>query len=513
VDGSTRAGKSSSCRSWLARSVQGLALSVLVAAVSAVASGTALGATARLPAKTCNYSAPVYFAVSVNPGTGITSMDFQFTYDAAVVRARALYRTPLTTSYSLTYDVSTPGVVTAHLTGGAPLSGNGDVVWVQLDPLGGSGTSTALTWVSASFNAGGIPASTINGSLSLVTPGTLISVPTAMYGNPGSNVSVFVHATAFTGGDSFDLDLAYDPAVVTATLVEKGPLAQPLTLAYNIGTPGIIRIALFGTQTVNGPGDLVKITFNVNGPLGSATPIDVTRGNINEGAIPTTLQAGLFTVCLTADADGDTYSACTGDCNDANPAVHPGAPDAICDGIDQNCDGTPDDGFAPQTTSCGVGACASSGTTSCTGGIPHDSCAPGSPAPEACNGADDDCNGAVDDVPVPTSVSGVMLIPQDVTTLVTWSGVANAASYDVVRGSLASLASSQGDFTVSTGLCVANDRVDIGVGDFPSPPTGDGFWYLVRGSNCGHPGTYDSGAPSQVGSRDVEISASPNACP
>ncbi|MBN2250607.1 MAG: hypothetical protein JW724_00850 [Candidatus Altiarchaeota archaeon] len=42
------------------------------------------------------------------------------------------------------------------------------------------------------------------------------------------------------------------------------------------------------------------------------------------------------------DDDGDGYSECTGDCNDANPAFHPGATDIACDSIDQNCNGFDD---------------------------------------------------------------------------------------------------------------------------------------------------------------------------
>jgi hypothetical protein len=45
------------------------------------------------------------------------------------------------------------------------------------------------------------------------------------------------------------------------------------------------------------------------------------------------------------------------------------------------------------------------------------------------------------------------------------------------------------------------------------PPAADGFWYLLRGLSCGGPGTYNESVPSQIGSRDTEISASPSSCP
>src|SRR5262249_1630456 len=162
--------------------------------------------------------------IIVSPGTGITSMDFTFSYDPAIVTARALYRTPLTTGWTLSYDVTTPGAVTVHLSSAAALSASGDVAWVKfdpVDPVGASG-SAALSGVSCSVNGGAIPSSPVNGSISLITPGTVISVPDSMQGSPGANVVVTVSATAFTGGDSFDIDLEFDPAVVTATLVEKG---------------------------------------------------------------------------------------------------------------------------------------------------------------------------------------------------------------------------------------------------------------------------------------------------
>ena len=73
------------------------------------------------------------------------------------------------------------------------------------------------------------------------------------------------------------------------------------------------------------------------------------------------------------DADTDGYSTCDGDCDDANPSIHPGATE-ICDGIDNNCSGTPDDGspavMCPpepyvSSTSCIAGECQ---ITSCYAG-------------------------------------------------------------------------------------------------------------------------------------------------
>jgi hypothetical protein len=40
------------------------------------------------------------------------------------------------------------------------------------------------------------------------------------------------------------------------------------------------------------------------------------------------------------DGDGDGYTPNQGDCNDADPDIHPNAPDPS-DGIDQDCDGDP----------------------------------------------------------------------------------------------------------------------------------------------------------------------------
>ena len=109
----------------------------------------------------------------------------------------------------------------------------------------------------------------------------------------------------------------------------------------------------------------------------------------------------------TADADGDGFDA-SEDCNDADATVNPGA-EEWCNGIDDNCDGSVDEGvleeFFVDADGDGhgdpdqpVAACAlpdghASAPTDC-----DDSDAAVSPdAAEVCNTRDDNCDGSVDE--------------------------------------------------------------------------------------------------------------------
>ncbi|MBU0984159.1 MAG: putative metal-binding motif-containing protein [candidate division Zixibacteria bacterium] len=54
--------------------------------------------------------------------------------------------------------------------------------------------------------------------------------------------------------------------------------------------------------------------------------------------------AGLFAAKFPAiDDDGDGYTETDGDCDDTDPSVNPGAIE-VCNGIDDNCDGSVDEG-------------------------------------------------------------------------------------------------------------------------------------------------------------------------
>lgn len=83
--------------------------------------------------------------------------------------------------------------------------------------------------------------------------------------------------------------------------------------------------------------------------------------------------------------------------------VPTGNPDTNCDGVDDDCNGTADDGYVPTGTSCGVGECAASGQLVCQDGLEVDTCIEGIPGLEdiatadTCSDTlDNDCDGLSD---------------------------------------------------------------------------------------------------------------------
>lgn len=107
--------------------------------------------------------------------------------------------------------------------------------------------------------------------------------------------------------------------------------------------------------------------------------------------------------CVDADTDGfGAGVGCAGpDCDDGRAEAHPGA-DELCNGLEDDCDEAVDEGCvcaAGETQPCGsdVGLCApgiqtcrADGTWGpCTGAV--------LPTGEVCNGEDDDCDGSPDD--------------------------------------------------------------------------------------------------------------------
>ena len=97
--------------------------------------------------------------------------------------------------------------------------------------------------------------------------------------------------------------------------------------------------------------------------------------------------------------------------------------------------------------------------------------------------------------------------------LLSWTALSGATTYDLVQGGLAALQGSHGNFQFATQACIADKTTGTSYTTVGTPSVGDGYWFIVRGANCGGKGTYNSGSPKQVGSRDSGIAASGNDCP
>jgi hypothetical protein len=164
--------------------------------------------------------------------------------------------------------------------------------------------------------------------------------------------------------------------------------------ACSTGLPGACSAGLTACRS----GDLVCV--------GSQQPRPEVCGNGQDDDCdgdPDAEDPDCIPVC--ADGDSDGYAVCAGgcrlagadrcgDCNDASPNVRPGVSEA-CNGVDDDCDGTRDEGNPGGGASCDSGqpgACRE-GTRRCTSG--QLVCEPDrDPSEEVCgSGGDEDCDG------------------------------------------------------------------------------------------------------------------------
>ena len=146
-------------------------------------------------------------------------------------------------------------------------------------------------------------------------------------------------------------------------------------------------------------------------PLAGATA-DTTCNGIDENCDGTADDGYVATAtsCGVGACSGNTglLNCVAGGTVDSCDPLAGATADTNCNGIDENCDGTADDGYVATATSCGVGACSgNTGLLNCVAGGTVDSCDPlaGATADTTCNGIDENCDGTADDGYVATATS------------------------------------------------------------------------------------------------------------
>jgi hypothetical protein len=257
-----------------------------------------------------------------------------------------------------------------------------------------------------------------------------------------------------------------DPATAVASLIEYMPGANLAGLAA-IGHTNV----LYGANIFT---DRLYTIDPVTGFTGVGVPLTL-------GGVAFDHKRGdLDSPFCADDAACDDANPCTRDRCTAGGCRHL-LEDATCDGVDDDCDGSFDEDYAPQATSCGVGACAATGATSCAAGSVTDSCTPGSPAADdsVCNGIDDDCDGAIDEDGAQAAEVGATLTVARTAGVATLSWNELTGPFRVYRGFRGPAPGWSYNQT-----CVGQSVTEATLQDPLQPPAGRVFFYVVSREGC-----------------------------
>ncbi len=168
-------------------------------------------------------------------------------------------------------------------------------------------------------------------------------------------------------------------SLITYTPSDSGTLYVRSVHAADFGIYGSYDLRISGNLLVDADGDgyLSDVDCNDADPAIHPGAAEVCNG-VDDNCVGG-IDEGF-------DQDGDGFTTCGGDCDDSNRAIHPGATE-VCNGVDDNCVNGIDEGFDQDGDSY----------KTCDGDCDDTNPAVHPGAPEVCNGVDDNCVNGIDE--------------------------------------------------------------------------------------------------------------------